>query len=74
LVKKLLTILIQTHSHRRNKIVVYLEEGEMVEVKVVYDKILLSYKDEWKDNRLGYPNQGFNNLELANIKSVQRAI
>ncbi|GGE91814.1 AIPR protein [Chishuiella changwenlii] len=49
-----------------------LMETEIIEVKFIYDKLLLLSKDEW--NRIiDVANQTkiFNGLELANVKSVQ---
>jgi hypothetical protein len=49
-----------------------LEETEIVEVKFIYDKLLLVSKEDWK-RIIDLANQTkiFNNLELANVKSVQ---
>lgn len=49
-----------------------LEETEIVEVKFIYDKLLLVSKDDWK-RIIDVANQTkiFNNLELSNVKSVQ---
>ncbi|TAE75932.1 MAG: hypothetical protein EAZ85_01270 [Bacteroidetes bacterium] len=49
-----------------------LEESPIIEIKFIYDRLLLISKDKWKSiiditNR----NNIFDNLELANIKSVQ---
>ena len=52
-----------------------IEETEAVEVKFIYDKLLLLSKDDW--NRiLDLANQTklFESLELANIQSVKNAI
>ncbi len=52
-----------------------IEETETVEVKFIYDKLLLLSKDDW--NRiLDLANQTklFESLELANIQSVKNAI
>lgn len=52
-----------------------LEEGEIVEIKFIYDKFLLISKEQW--NRiidLASQTNIFNNLELANVKSVQIAL
>jgi hypothetical protein len=48
-----------------------LEEIKIVEVKFIYDKLLLVSKDDWK-RIIDVANQTkiFNNLELSNIKSV----
>jgi hypothetical protein len=52
-----------------------IEESEIVEVKFIYDKLLLLSKDDWKRIiDLASQREIFNNLELANIKSVQLAL
>ncbi len=49
-----------------------LEETEIVEVKFIYDKLLLISKDDWKRIiDVAGQTKIFNNLELANVKSVQ---
>jgi hypothetical protein len=52
-----------------------LEETEIVEVKFIYDKLLLITKDDWK-RIIDIANQTkiFNNLELANVKSIQTSL
>lgn len=52
-----------------------LEETEIIEVKFIYDKLLLVSKDDWK-RIIDVANQTkiFNNLELANVKSVHIAL
>ena len=52
-----------------------LEETEIVEVKFIYDKLLLISKDDWK-RIIDVANQTkiFNNLELSNVKSVQTSL
>lgn len=52
-----------------------LEETEIIEVKFIYDKLLLISKDDWK-RILDVATQTkiFNNLELSNVKSVQTSI
>jgi hypothetical protein len=52
-----------------------LEETEIVEVKFIYDKLLLISKDDWK-RIIDIANQTkiFNNLELSNVKSVQTSL
>jgi hypothetical protein len=52
-----------------------LEETEIVDVKFIYDKLLLISKDDWK-RIIDIANQTkiFDNLELANVKSVQTAL
>jgi len=49
-----------------------LDETEMIEVKFIYDKLLLISKDDWK-RIIDVANQTkiFNNLELSNVKLVQ---
>jgi hypothetical protein len=51
------------------------EEEEIVEIKFIYDRLLLLSKDEWK-RIIDLANQTkiFNSLELANVKSVQIAL
>lgn len=52
-----------------------LEEIEVIEIKFIYDKLLLLSKDEWKRIiDLASQTKIFNNLELANVKSVQSAL
>ncbi len=52
-----------------------LEETEEVEIKFIYDKLLLLSKDEWKRILdLAGQTEIFNNLELANVKSVQNVL
>lgn len=52
-----------------------LAENEVVDIKVIYDKLLLLSKDEWKRIiDLASQRNIFNNLELANVKSVQTAL
>ena len=52
-----------------------LEETEIIEVKFIYDKLLLLSKDDWKRIiDLASQTKIFNNLELANVKSVQTAL
>ena len=52
-----------------------LEETEIIEVKFIYDKLLLVSKDDWK-RIIDLANQTniFNNLELSNVKSVQTSL
>jgi hypothetical protein len=52
-----------------------LEQSEIVEVKFIYDKLLLVSKDDWK-RIIDVANQTniFNNLELSNVKSVQTSL
>ena len=52
-----------------------LEETEIVEVKFIYDKLLMVSKDNWKRIiELAYKTKIFDNLELLNVKSVQSSI
>ena len=47
----------------------------MIEVKVIYDRLLLLTKDDWKRIiDLATQTNLFNNLELANVKSVQASL
>ena len=52
-----------------------LEESAIVEVKFIYDKLLLISKDDWK-RIIDFANLTsiFNNLELSNLKSVQTSL
>jgi hypothetical protein len=52
-----------------------LEETDIVELKFIYDKLLLVSKDDWK-RIIDVANQTkiFNNLELSNVKSVQTSL
>ena len=52
-----------------------IKETEIIEVKFIYDKLLLLSKDDW--NRIidiASQTKVFNNLELANVKSVQTSL
>lgn len=50
-------------------------EVEVLELKFVYDKLMLLSKDNWKQMiDLATQNNIFNQLELANIKSVQTSL
>jgi hypothetical protein len=52
-----------------------LEDQEIVEVKFIYDKLLLLSKDDWKRIiDVAGQTKIFNNLELANVKSVQASL
>lgn len=52
-----------------------LEDKEVIEVKYIYDKLLLLQKDDWKRIiDLASQTKSFNNLELANVKSVQTSL
>lgn len=52
-----------------------LEDKEIVEVKFIYDKLLLVSKDDWKRIiDVASQTKIFNNLELANIKAVQTSL
>jgi hypothetical protein len=52
-----------------------LEETQFVEMKFIYDKLLLISKEDWK-RIIDVANQTkiFNNLELLNVKSVQTSL
>lgn len=52
-----------------------LEEMEIVEVKFIYDKLLMISKEDWK-RIIDIANQTkiFNDLELSNVKAVQTAL
>jgi hypothetical protein len=52
-----------------------LAETEIVEVKFIYDKLLLLSKDDWKRIiDIADQTKIFNSLELANVKSVQTSL
>jgi hypothetical protein len=52
-----------------------LEEIEIVEVKFIYDKLLLLSKDEWKRIiDIADQTKIFNYLELSNVKAVQTSL
>lgn len=52
-----------------------LEDTETIELKFIYDKLLLVSKDEWKRIfDLAGQTKVFDNLELSNLKSVQTSI
>lgn len=52
-----------------------LEESEIVELKFIYDKLLLISKDDWKRIiDIATQTKIFNNLELSNIKSVMTSL
>lgn len=52
-----------------------LEDKEIVEVKFIYDKLLLVSKDDWKRIiDVASQTKIFNNLELANVKAVQTSL
>lgn len=52
-----------------------LAETEIVEVKFIYDKLLLISKDDWKRIiDVASQTKVFDNLELANVKTVQTAL
>jgi hypothetical protein len=52
-----------------------LEETEIIEVKFIYDKLLLVSKEDWK-RIIDLANQTniFSNLELSNVKTVQTSL
>ncbi len=52
-----------------------LQDIELIEVKFIYDKLLLLTKDDWsRIIDLASQRKIFQNLELANVKSVQSAL
>ena len=52
-----------------------LEDKEVVEVKFIYDKLLLVSKDDWKRIiDLASHTKIFDSLELANVKAVQTSL
>jgi hypothetical protein len=65
--------LINTNQLSIDQIKIYsnLEEEDIIEVKFIYDKLLLITKDEWKRIiDLSSQTKIFDNLELANVKTV----
>ena len=57
------------------KLLSSLEEIEIVEVKFIYDKLLLLSKDEWKRIiDIADQTKIFNYLELSNVKAVQTSL
>ncbi|KXK40045.1 MAG: hypothetical protein J5I52_07050 [Saprospiraceae bacterium] len=52
-----------------------LEDKEIIEVKFIYDKLLLVSKDDWKRIiDLASQTKIFDNLELANVKAAQTSL
>lgn len=52
-----------------------IEEGEFIEVKFIYDKLLLVTRDEWKRIiDVASQTKIFNYLELGNVKSVHQSL
>jgi hypothetical protein len=52
-----------------------LADKEIVEVRFIYDKLLLLSKDDWKRIiDVAGQTKIFNNLELTNVKSVQTSL
>jgi hypothetical protein len=52
-----------------------LEDSEIIEIKFIYDKLLLLSKDEWKlIIDVATQTKIFNNLELSNVKAVQTSL
>lgn len=52
-----------------------IEDSEIIEVKFIYDKLLLLSKEDWKRIvDVASQTKIFDNLELSNIKSVQTAL
>lgn len=52
-----------------------LEESKIIEVKFIYDKLLLISKDDWKRIiDLAKQTSIFDNLELSNVKSVHTSL
>lgn len=57
------------------KLLSTLPEKEIIEVKFIYDKLLLISKDDWKRIiDLASQTKMFDNLEFANVKSVQASL
>ncbi len=52
-----------------------LEDREILDIKIIYDRLKLIGKDDWKKIiDVGSQTHTFNNLELANIKSVLNSL
>ena len=52
-----------------------LADKEIIEIKFIYDKLLLLAKEDWRRIiDVAGQTRIFNNLELANVKSVQTSI
>lgn len=52
-----------------------LDETEVLEIKFMYDKLLLLSKDDWRRIvEVSSQTKTFDNLELANVKTVQAAL
>ena len=52
-----------------------LEDKEFIELKFIYDKLLLVSKDDWKRIiDIASQTKIFDNLELSNVKSVQTSL
>jgi hypothetical protein len=52
-----------------------LEETEIVEIKFIYDKLLLVSKEDWRRIiDVASQTKIFNNLELSNVKAVQTSL
>lgn len=52
-----------------------MEDKEIIEVKFIYDKLLLISKEDWKRIiDVASQTKIFDNLELANVKTVQTAL
>lgn len=57
------------------KLLSNIEENENVEIKFIYDKMLLISKDNWKRIiDLSDQTKIFNNLEMANVKAVYNSL
>ncbi|MBL0281328.1 MAG: AIPR family protein [Bacteroidetes bacterium] len=68
---------IQTNPHLIDEVkgLSKLEETEFVEVKFIYDKLLMISKNDWKRIiDLAIQTKIFTNLELSNIKSVMMTL
>ena len=52
-----------------------LSDGKIIEIKFIYDRLLLLSKDDWKRIiDLASQTEIFDNLELENVKSMQTAL
>jgi len=61
--------------HKKIQSLSKLKDEEVVEIKFIYDKLLLITKDEWKRIiDLASQTHVFDNLELANVKAVQNTL
>ncbi|MBK7691975.1 MAG: hypothetical protein IPJ31_13000 [Bacteroidetes bacterium] len=68
---------IQTNSHLIDEVKAFskLDEIEIIEVKFIYDKLILISKEDWKRSiDFAIQTKIFDNLEIGNLKSVQLSL